>query len=167
MDKINRKFFFDSARETLFSGSLKQSQVDGMTIFLDYWESNSPKADDRWLAYILGTAYHEVDKKMQPIKEYGSKAYFKRRYDIEGENPNLAKRLGNIHPGDGVKYHGRGFVQITGRDNYRRLSAYVDVDLEDDPSRILETEISSKIIFQGMTKGLFTGKKLSDYFSSD
>jgi hypothetical protein len=66
---------------------LKQEQVEGLTALLDYREHKHAKKDDRWLAYILGTAYHEVDKRMQPIDEYGSNAYFKMMYDPEGARP--------------------------------------------------------------------------------
>ena len=90
MSKINREFFYDTARITLFSGSLRQKQVDGLNVFLDYWESKFALKDDRWLAYILGTAHHEVDRKMQPIKEYGSDTYFFKMYDKDGQRPDVA-----------------------------------------------------------------------------
>ena len=64
-----------------------------MTTLLDYWDANYADRDDRWLAYVLGTAYHEVDRRMQPIHEYGSNAYFM-KYD-KSVNPKLAKELGN------------------------------------------------------------------------
>ncbi len=90
MSKINRKFFFDTVRNSLFDGKLKQSQVEGLTVFLDHWEKTTPEADDRWLAYILGTAHHEVDRKMKPIKEYGGDSYFFRMYDKDGHRPHVA-----------------------------------------------------------------------------
>jgi phage-related protein len=40
---INRKFFFDQVRNTLFGGSLKQSQVSGLTAILDEWDANTTK----------------------------------------------------------------------------------------------------------------------------
>lgn len=166
MSKINRKFFYDTARLTLFSGSLKQKQVDGLTVFLDYWENNFANQDDRWLAYILGTAHHEVDRRMQPINEYGGKKYFFEMYDKHGARPNVAKRLGNTIAGDGVKFHGRGYVQLTGRRNYQDMTNRLGDDLVGNPELALDTKVATKIIFEGMIKGTFTSKKLSYYFNA-
>lgn len=163
--KINRKFFFEYTKINLFEGRFKQSQVNGLNIFLNFWEAKHSRKDDRFLAYILGTAHHEVDRKFQPIKEYGTKAYFKKRYDIEGDNPKLAKELGNLSPGDGAKYHGRGYVQITGRANYQVWKNKLNKDLIGKPHFALEPDIAAQIIFGGMIMGTFTGKKLSDYFN--
>ena len=165
MAGINRRFFYDTVRLTLFDGRMRQTQVNGMNVFLDYWENGFASNDDRWLAYMLATAYHEVDKKMQPIKEYGSDAYFFRMYDIEGQRPDVARDLGNAQPGDGVKFHGRGYVQLTGRRNYQDMSNRLGVDLLSNPELALETDIAARIIFEGMIDGSFTGKKLSDYFN--
>ena len=63
MSNINRKFFFDTVRLSLFDGSLRQGQVNGMTAILDYWETHHATKDDRWLAYALGTTHHEVDRR--------------------------------------------------------------------------------------------------------
>jgi hypothetical protein len=130
---INRTFFFDHVRLYLFDGKLKQSQVQGLDAILDYWSSNFETFDDRWLAYALATAHHETDRSMQPIKEYGSSGYFMRMYDCNGNRPLVAKRLGNTLPGDGAKFFGRGYVQLTGRRNYTDWSKRLDLDLVGNP----------------------------------
>ena len=50
------------------------------------------------------------------------------------------KDLGNINPGDGVKFKGRGLIQVTGRDNYKACSLFLfgDARLLDHPE-LLET----------------------------
>ena len=161
---MDREAFFNNVRSSPFGGSLFQRQVDGCNAILDAWE-NSDLTDDRWLAYMLATTYHETAQTMQPIKEYGNEAYFKRMYDIEGDRPAKAKELGNVNPGDGAKYCGRGYVQLTGRTNYTDMSKRIGVDLVGNPDLALDPSHASFIMFEGMTLGTFTGKKLSDYLS--
>jgi hypothetical protein len=168
MSVINRKFFFDRVRANLFAGSLKQSQVEGMTYILDVWEAAHAAKDDRWLAYALATTFHETAFTMKPISERGGKAYFFRRYDKGGERPSFAvKALGNTQAGDGALFHGRGFVQLTGRRNYAVMGRAFDVDLTSDAAaadRALEKELAARIMFKGMEDGIFTGKAFGDYF---
>jgi hypothetical protein len=165
MAGINRKFFFDFARQHLFGGGLSQKQVDGMGAILDYWESKHADKDDRMLAYLLATAYHETDKKMQPIHEYGGAAYFNRRYGPEGQNPKLARSLGNTQPGDGARYAGRGFVQLTGRRNYTDWGARLSLDLVGNPDLALDSAVATRILVEGSLLGTFTGRKLADYLN--
>ena len=166
---INRKFFFDQARSTLFAGKLSAGQVEGMGYVLDVWEADHFSKDDRWLAYALGTTFHETAFTMQPIQERGGDAYFRKRYDIDG-NPKVARSLGNTQAGDGVRFHGRGFVQLTGRANYAKCEKKFGGDLTSSRAAadgVLEKGLAARIMFFGMETGLFTGRKLGDCFKGE
>jgi predicted chitinase len=100
---------------------------------------------------------------MQPITEFGSRAYFN-KYEA---GTKLGKQLGNTQPGDGYKYRGRGFVQLTGRANYQKASTKLAVDLINHPEMALNLPVSTQIMFAGMAGGWFTTRKLSDYFAGN
>lgn len=69
----------------------------------------------------------------KPIDEFGGPVYFRRMYDIEGSRPEVARELGNLKPGDGIKYHGRGFIQLTGYYNYLAYGRALNIDLVNHP----------------------------------
>jgi putative chitinase len=74
--------------------------------------------------------------------------------------------MGNVHVGDGAKYHGRGFVQCTWHVNYNRATKELGVDFLDHPDLAKEPQHAADIMILGMTEGWFTGRKLGDYFSA-
>ncbi|HMO69730.1 MAG TPA: hypothetical protein PKE25_13965 [Novosphingobium sp.] len=126
------------------------------------------RADPRWLAYLLATAWHETARTMQPIHEFGSAAYFNLRYSPPpaGRSAALAAGLGNVEQDDGDRFHGRGFVQLTGRRNYADWSARLGLDLIAEPDRCLEPAIAARILIEGAVLGTFTGRRLGDYLGS-
>jgi putative chitinase len=57
------------------------------------------------------------------------------------------KDLGNIYPGDGRRYKGRGLIQVTGRDNYTAISKDFDIDFVSHPERLAEPEYAVRSAF--------------------
>jgi putative chitinase len=154
------KFIMDFGRLRLDFGRLRQVQVDGINAIM--------KAGDHLpvhhLAYVLATAWHETGPTshkihMQPRYEAGAKYYFN-KYDA---GTPLGKRLGNTIKGDGYRFRGRGYVQITGRANYAKLSKFVGIDLVANPDSALLPEIAVLILIRGMEHGVFTGKPMAYY----
>jgi len=82
-----------------------------------------------WLAQIC----HE-SAGLRTTEEFASGAAYEGRKD-----------LGNTHPGDGIRYKGRGLIQLTGRANYRAIGARLGVDLERHPERAAEPVLSLRI----------------------
>jgi hypothetical protein len=165
---IDRRAFFDAVRQKPFKGRLSQGQVDGLNAILDAWEAGYAGKDLRWLAYALATTHHETGGTMRPVHERGGKRYFFDMYDIGGRRPAKARQLGNINPGDGAKFHGRGYVQLTGRNNYARMGRRFRTDLtssDEAADKALDPELAAKIMFYGMEKGMFTGKSFANYFT--
>jgi putative chitinase len=112
-----------------------------------------------WVAYALATAWHETAYTMQPIKERGGRAYFMGRYDKTGNKPHIARDLGNTVEGDGAKFAGRGYVQLTGRRNYTLASKKLGVDLVADPDLAMQPDLAARIMREGMKEGWFiTGR---------
>jgi predicted chitinase len=75
--------------------------------------------------------------------------------------------LGNTQLRDGPRYKGRGFVQITGRGNYKIWGDRLQVDLIGNPGMAARPEIAVAILVQGMRDGSYTGLKLDDFIGND
>lgn len=162
---IDRDRFFRAAREGAFGGRMNQGQVDGINSILDAWERRA-EPDLRHVAYTLATTKWETAHTMQPIEERGGEAYYFRMYDRDGERPEVARMLGNIAPGDGVRFRGRGYVQLTGRTNYHKAGKLAGLDLVAQPELALHPDVAALLLIEGMTVGLFTGVGLGRYFNA-
>ncbi|HEX8699171.1 MAG TPA: peptidoglycan-binding protein [Myxococcaceae bacterium] len=86
---------------------------------------NTPKRQAAFLAQLA----HE-SAEFRYFEELASGAAYEGRKD-----------LGNIHPGDGVRYKGRGPIQLTGRANYRAAGKALGIDLEGNPRRAADVDV--------------------------
>lgn len=168
---IDRAKFFDGLRNQPFSGALKPETVQGITAILDEWERRG-LTDLRWLAYMLATVKHECGEGMLPVREGFSDTDAKARAFVKRQGYKYAVVI------NGQVYYGRGLVQLTWERNYRAMTKLlndacfgpkllrgVTPDLVADPDRALEPDIACFIMFEGMIRGTFTGKKLADFFN--
>ncbi len=137
---MNRDAFFKGARAIL-GGALKQSQVDGLTLILDEYKARLWK-DDRHLAYILATVHHETARTFQPIREFGR---------------GSGKKYGERDPITGETYYGRGYVQLTWKENYRKAADKIGVPLVNHPDLAMVPANAVRITFDGMAEGWFAG----------
>lgn len=169
---MKRSEFFSAARSGVFAGKLSQPQVDGLNAILDEAEKRGTPV--RHLSYILATAHHETGALLQPVREnltYTSAARIKATWPsrfptIASAEPYVRNprrlankvyggRLGNTGPDDGWIYRGDGLPQLTGKGNFEKFGVSPGMDLN----------TAVRVMFDGMEKGLFTGKKLSDYLN--
>ena len=139
--------------------TLDQDEVSGANAILEALDG-LPIA---WAAYALATAWHETAHTMQPIKEFGGHRYFMRNYDVSGRRPRTARKMGNVNVGDGPKYAGRGYVQLTWANNYKKAGEKIGVDLYANPDLAMDRDNAALIMRHGMREGWFTGRSFQSY----
>jgi putative chitinase len=145
--------FFATARRDPFAGSLTQAAVGGMNAINAAWITYGD-GDRNKHAYVLATAFHE-SARFRYMEEIAS-----------GEAYEGRATLGNTQRGDGVRFKGRGFVQLTGRRNYTDWSKRLSLDLLANPDQVLDRAIAARILVQGCMLGTFTGAGLGKYLTA-
>ncbi len=103
------------------------------------WESMKYSADRMLKIFGQGANLTREEAERLAFKE---KEIAERVYGLG--NPRKARVLGNTEPGDGWRYRGGGFLQTTGRENYRTLGKLIGVDLEANPELIEDPLVSLK-----------------------
>lgn len=134
---MNRTIFYEYVKNAPFGGRITPAQREGLDKILDYWDE-SGYDDDRWLAYILATVFHETAATMQPIEERGGRKYLESK---------------PYYP-----WYGRGLVQITWEENYKKFGIK-------NPKDALRWDKSLDILFGGMIEGMFSGRSLNQFFN--
>ena len=149
------KKLFEELRKGILGPTLDDGEVSGTENIVKICREN--KWPISWAAYALATAYHETAHTMLPIKEFGGPKYFMRMYDISGSRPRMAAQYGNTAVGDGAKYFGRGYVQLTWKVNYANAEKKLGITgLVKNPDLALTLENASKILISGMADGWFS-----------
>jgi putative chitinase len=91
---------------------------------------------------IFGVGHHSA--RVTPAEARGlvrqQKKLAERVYGLG--NPRKARELGNTEPGDGFKFRGAGYLQITGRGSYTRHGAAIGINLTVDSDLAAEPENS-------------------------
>ena len=166
------KDFFDHVRKTLGRGSLTQTQVDGFNHIFAAWNELAPKyANQKELAYMLGTSWWETGETMEPVRETKASTSDEavRRLDsayrkgvLKVSKPYWRTDRNKQSP------HGRGYVQLTHPENYERADRELGLKgkLVQNYDLAMDKDIAAKILVKGMFGGWFTTKKLTDYFGA-
>ncbi len=162
--KIDRDFFFDKVRVTVFGGKLTKTQVDGMSAILDAVEKFG--VTNPWhFGAILATARIEVGANMQPVREgfaktdAGARAAVAKLYKAGKISRNYALP----HSVTGESYYGRGYPQTTHYENYLKTgTALNEGDLfVKNPDLLLLPKWAAQGMVAMMRTGGYTGKSLS------
>ncbi|MGY3910761.1 peptidoglycan-binding protein [Aeromonas piscicola] len=148
---------------TLFKGSLDNAQtacIGGLIATTAVARGVGFAAPMAHLAYVLATIYHETATTMRPIEEYGKGA---------------GRPYGEPDKETGHAYYGRGYLQLTWRENYEKASRLCfdpqlvqgELDFVANPERMLVPFYAAQAALFGMRHGWFTGKSLADYDRPD
>ncbi|NQW50383.1 MAG: peptidoglycan-binding protein [Rhodospirillales bacterium] len=102
------------------------------------------------IAYVLATTQWETAQTFQPVKE----AYWL--------SESWRKANFRYYP-----YYGRGYVQLTWKNNYKTYSDLIGRDMVSDPDIALEPAVSLFVLVHGFKTGAFTGRAITQYISED
>jgi len=132
----------------------------------DKYDINTPKRQ----AAFIGQCSHESGnfKTLEENLHYSANALMRvwpSRFpdkdvaDKYANNPEkiankvYSGRMGNTEEGDGWKYHGRGLIQLTGKENYEHCGSSLGVDLVGNPDWLLDPK------YAALSAGWFFNKK--------
>lgn len=142
VEGIDLATFFNEVRHDPFNGRLSASQVAGMEAKLKVFKEHGLPIS--WAAYAMATSFHETAQRMQPVREGLSASDSWRRRNLR------------YYP-----WYGRGDVQLTWEDNYKKADRELGLNgaLVENLDLALDPDISAKIMTRGMLEGWFSGDK--------
>jgi len=142
--------------EKLHSLGLEDKWLDGLNDCFDKYAINTPERQACFIAQVM----HESNsfKALSENLNYSAQGLMRtwpsrfpdldvaEKYEHNPEkiaNKVYAGRMGNIEEGDGWKYHGRGLIQLTGRENYANFGLNASVDVLSNPDLLTTPEYAS------------------------
>lgn len=151
----------------------------GIEKIFDVWEKRG-SPDRRHLAYALGTAYRETGGRMVPVRE----AFCVERTADNGKTISadecaviavanyMKKHPGRVKENYAIgspAYYGRGISQITHARNYRCIGYYLGVgeDFVNDPDKVLDPDIGTRILVEGVERGFFSPFRLDLFLNAE
>ena len=158
--KFNYRYIQEN-REKLTA--IQAEKFDDLTNGLSQKLRNKGISDLRVLAYLLATVEHYTSSEFVIITFQIDEETLRKNY-----GPDLVrnKTPWNLDSDDPLRFYGRGYVPFYGRIAYRKMGAKIGIDLEANPERASEPGIAEHVVVTGALDGLFTGKKLAQYFNS-
>ena len=144
----------------------KQGADDGALKIVQYGYQNGYTLTE--IAYALATAEHETAGWLQPIREGGTRVgpALTEQQALAAIRAAMAKgviKQNYITPVQGQYYYGRGLVQITWIDNYRKYANLLGIPLVAQPDLALRWDVALRIMFDGIRYGRFRKVRLADY----
>ena len=174
---MNSNAFFQTLRGSKQFPALTTRQVQGIQVLIDVWAQwYAIRYPIEYLIAALAQVGRETGYRMYPVMETfastaGAAAQTLERAYLKGQLPWVKQRYW-LADKDGLIWIGRGGIQITHKTNYAKLAKEIgetydiDLKLDEDPELAMDPVVAAVIVFEGMTKGLFTGKKLDDFYKN-
>lgn len=128
----------------LFPGEAKKNVEEHVSYV---WQAMEEVGlDDRDMKLMALATIRAETEVFLPVSEHKSR-HNTRTYPFDRyEQDRLGKQLGNLLEGDGRRYRGRGYIQLTGRRNYERMGKALGVDLVRYPELANSPPVSAKIL---------------------
>ena len=100
------------------------------------------------IAYVIATVEWETARTFKPVRE----AFW---LSEEWRKENLRY----------FPYYGRGYVQLTWENNYKKYSEILGIDMVTKPDLAMEENVALFVLIHGFKTGAFTGRKITDYIN--
>ena len=126
---------------------MKETGGKSVSENMDYSKTSNERIKKIFGSRAEGKTDKELDTIKKDPKQMGEMMY--------GNKTKMGQQMGNTEPGDGFKYRGRGFIQLTGKSNYAAASKdiYGDNRLVDNPDMVNDPAVAAEVSAWYMKKG--------------